>query len=47
MSTINSLCVYCGSSSGRLEAYSFAAHSLAEAMAVLASASWESSQIEC
>ncbi len=32
MSTINSLCVYCGSSSGRLEAYSFAAHSLADAL---------------
>ncbi|MBK8816901.1 MAG: TIGR00730 family Rossman fold protein [Methylococcaceae bacterium] len=30
--TINSLCIYCGSSSGRLEAYALAAVSLAEAL---------------
>jgi uncharacterized protein (TIGR00730 family) len=32
MPTINSLCVYCGSSPGRLEAYALAAVSLAEAL---------------
>lgn len=32
MSTINSICVYCGSSSGRLEAYTSAAVSLAESL---------------
>jgi uncharacterized protein (TIGR00730 family) len=32
MPTINSLCVYCGSSPGRLEAYTLAAVSLAEAL---------------
>lgn len=32
MSTINSICVYCGSSSGRLDAYASAAHALAEAL---------------
>lgn len=32
MSSINSLCVYCGSSSGRLETYNLAAVSLAEAL---------------
>jgi uncharacterized protein (TIGR00730 family) len=32
MSSINSLCIYCGSSPGRLEAYASAAVSLAEAL---------------
>jgi uncharacterized protein (TIGR00730 family) len=32
MSSINSLCIYCGSSPGRLEAYTLAAVSLAEAL---------------
>lgn len=32
MTSINSICVYCGSSPGRLEAYASAAHRLAEAL---------------
>lgn len=32
MTTINSICIYCGSSSGRLEAYSTAASALAQAL---------------
>ncbi len=32
MTTINSICIYCGSSSGRLEAYSTAASELAQAL---------------
>jgi len=32
MTTLNSLCIYCGSSSGRLEAYAMAAYAMAEAL---------------
>lgn len=32
MTSINSICVYCGSSTGRLEAYGAAAHTLAETL---------------
>ncbi|TAN70689.1 MAG: TIGR00730 family Rossman fold protein [Methylobacter sp.] len=32
MSAINSICIYCGSSPGRLDAYAFAACSLAESL---------------
>ncbi|MGZ5049789.1 MAG: LOG family protein [Methylobacter sp.] len=32
MATIHSICVYCGSSPGRLDAYASAAHALAEAL---------------